>query len=60
MSKIVYNSIMVVIMMSFVTLAVLLVLTPERTSYGDYTSFVKYWTSDAYLEANFAPVKRKI
>lgn len=53
MHKIIYNSIMFVILEALFVLAVLLIMTPEKTNYGDYTNVVKYWTNNKYVVDNF-------
>ena len=53
MQKIIYNSIMFIILEVLLILAVLLIITPEKTKQGDYTNIIKYWTDNTYLKENF-------
>jgi len=53
MHKIIYNSIMFVILEALFVLAVLLIMTPEKTERGDYTNVIKYWTNNQYVMDNF-------
>ena len=36
-----------------VVMLALLIMTPDKTKSGEYTSFWKYWTDNAYFETNF-------
>lgn len=58
MTRAMYNAIMLIIMFGMMFGTVLLIITPERTSYGEYTNVIKYWTNNAYVQANFAPVHK--
>lgn len=53
MHKIIYNSIMFVILEALFVLVVLLIMTPEKTERGEYTNLVKYWTNNKYVVDNF-------
>jgi len=53
MHKIIYNSIMFVILEALFVLVVLLIMTPEKTEQGDYTNVIKYWTNNQYVIDNF-------
>ena len=32
---------------------IMCIVTPEKTSFGEYTNPIKYWTSDTYVRNNF-------
>ena len=53
MHKIIYNSIMFIILEALFILTVLLIMTPEKTEQGDYTNVIKYWTNNQYVMDNF-------
>ena len=53
MHKIIYNSIMFIILEALFILTVLLIMTPEKTKQGDYTNVIKYWTNNQYVMDNF-------
>lgn len=41
------------IAMLMVMVFIMCIITPEKTSFGEYTDPIKYWTSDAYVRNNF-------
>ena len=53
MREIINNMIACVCGALFVFIFMLIMMTPEKDKYGNYTSFRKYWTSDKYLCENF-------
>ncbi len=53
MREIINNMVSCVCGALFVFMFMLLMMTPEKDKYGNYTSFRKYWTSDKYLCENF-------
>jgi hypothetical protein len=53
MREIINNMIACVCGALFVFIFMLLMMTPEKDKYGNYTNFRKYWTSDKYLCENF-------
>lgn len=53
MIKAIYISIVLVLLSGMMLMMVLLTLTPEKTSYNEYTQPYKYWTSNTYYCVNF-------
>ena len=45
--------VLALIAMLMVTVFIMCIITPEKTSFGEYTDPIKYWTSDAYVRNNF-------
>lgn len=53
LKRIAYGTLSIITMMAFSVLMWIVILTPEKTIYGEYTQPFKYWTDDVYFQQNF-------
>ena len=53
MQKILVGTLGLITMSMMSMLMWVLILTPEKTIYGEYTQPYKYWTDDQYFKENF-------
>ena len=53
MQKILFGTLGFIVMLMFSILLWIMILTPEKTKYGEFTQPFKYWTDDSYFQQNF-------
>lgn len=58
MREIIYNIIGIVIGTLVMMLFMLMIMTPDKDKFGNFTSFRRYWTDNQYLCENFNGVDK--